>query len=180
MPEPVSVKPESHGTVEERLMVAFQKIERLYETLKRDDAAAFIVDLARELVPCEAAACALFSDGAEDLYIAAASGTAAGARLGERLPMSHGFLGFAIRSAQIAAVTEPARIYPQIDEVSRMHVSSVLAVPLTAGERSLGAVELLNAPSTEGFSSEDGDVLAYLCQSLGEHIVQSIEGREEG
>ena len=174
-PKPDAAPTGARRTIEERLMSAFQRIDQLYEILDQDDAAAFIVLLAREMVTCEAAACAFLLDGTAELYVAAASGVAADERLGERIPAPRGFLGFAIRSAQVASVTEPVRIYPQIDQVSRMHVTSVLAAPITAGERVLGAIELLNSPNAEGFSAEDGDLLAYLCQSLGEHIVQSVE-----
>jgi hypothetical protein len=170
---------EPQRSIEERLMAAFQRIEGLYGILDQDDAAAFIVQLARDLIPCQAGACALLVDGAAELHVAAASGVAADERRGERIPAPRGFLGFAIRSAQVAAVTEPARIYPQIDQISRMHVTSVLAAPVAAGERVLGAVELLNAPGADGFSVEDGDLLAYLCQSLGEHIAQSLESHAD-
>ena len=183
MPSPVRITraPKGFGpkdpAVEEKLIGAFERMQEIYQTTNYDEAAKVALGIVMDLIKCEAGCLALIAEDKFELYIAAARGVNAAKRLRKRLPATSGFLGFSTRTGQVATMTDPDNVYPEFSKLNGLDVANMLSAPIICGERTLGAIELLNSPREEGFSETEGDILAYIGQNLGSFMVTSLPER---
>ena len=149
---------------------AFESMETLYNAENHDEAANFALSLARRLIKCEAAICALLAPEQDELYIAAIDGAIPETRLGGRLSISDGLIGFCLRTGNVARSDQPKEIKASLLRETGLAVDNIMCAPITSGNRAIGAIELMNSLGDTGFSRDTADLLAYIANSLGEFI----------
>lgn len=160
--------------IDNLVVEAFESMESLYGTENHDDAAKFSLSLSRRLIKCEAAICALMAPGKVELYIAAIDGAIPETRLGARLSISDGLIGFCMRTSKVARSDNPNEIKESLLRETGLAVKSIMCAPITSNDQSLGTLELINSTSKSGFTREKADLLAYIANSLGEFIANSL------
>ncbi len=101
----------------------------------------------------------------EELVFAVVVGRAAEALQGRRIPISEGVAGWVVRHGKpaiIEATESDSRFSERIDGISGFTTESVIAVPLVAGGKVFGAIELLNRLDGHSFSAFDMRVLSTI------------------
>jgi hypothetical protein len=167
--------------IDDRMVVAFERIHELYGIRDHDQAAKLVIELCHELVDAEAGSCMLISPGRYELYIAAATGSAKEALLGRRISFTKGIVGFATRTSSVISCSDPEgdpRFDKSLDAISGFATRNILVAPISYEGHTLGAIELINSPHPGGFSQEDSNILSYLGGSFGEFIQTSLPSRE--
>jgi diguanylate cyclase (GGDEF)-like protein len=109
---------------------------------------------------------ALLVDGDRDeLVFAVVVGMAAENLVGKRIPIDEGVAGWVVRHGKPAIIETAAadpRFSPRIDALSGFKTESVIAVPLLAGGKVFGVIELLNRLDGRSFSAFDMRVLSTI------------------
>ncbi|MBN2340106.1 MAG: GAF domain-containing protein [Deltaproteobacteria bacterium] len=169
---PLSVK------IDNLVVDAFQSMEELYGSENHDEAAKFALSLSRRLIKCEAAICALMAPGKMELYIAAIDGAIPETRLGARLSLTDGLIGFCMRTGKVARSDKPHEIKESLLRETGLAVDSIMCAPITNNNQNIGTLELINSTSRSGFTREKADLLAYIANSLGEFLTSSLPPQE--
>ncbi|MBN2716328.1 MAG: GAF domain-containing protein, partial [Deltaproteobacteria bacterium] len=152
---------------------AFESMDELYNADNHDEACSFALALARRLIKCEAAICTLLAPEQDELYISAIDGAIPETRLGARLSLSDGLIGFCMRSGKVARSDQPKEIKASLLRETGLAVDNIMCAPVIANNRPLGAIELMNSVDAAGFTRETADLLAYIANSLGDFIEAS-------
>jgi signal transduction histidine kinase len=136
----------------------------LNSTLQIDELLSFLMDSAAQITEAEAASVLLWDDNRRELYIAATTTSTADLDLiGQRVPLDS-IAGMIMETQEILQVDDvhaDPRHYRKLDTAKGFETRSILGVPLTAKDRPIGVLEVLNKhrlPWTE----EDRDYLAIL------------------
>jgi signal transduction histidine kinase len=120
----------------------------LNSTLQLKPLLEFLMDAAAEITDTEAASVLLWDDQREELYIAATTThSAALALVGQSVPLNGSIAGEVVRALdviQIDDATQDPRHYGGLDASSGFQTCSILGVPLTARDRVIGVLEVLN------------------------------------
>lgn len=186
--EQLKKKNEALKASTEALSQAVLDLDLLYELEKSISSAGATDDLldkvlARALasVGAPAGSLLLVDDEAQgDLYFRSARGEKAEALRALKLPAGQGIAGYVADSGQTVRVAE-ASASPHYDKsVAKklgLAVGSVLAVPVVADGRRIGALELLNKKG--GFTAADERLATLLAAQAGRAIVLRRQ-REEG
>jgi GAF domain-containing protein len=129
-------------------------LERLLEvssllssTLNVDELLAMIMSSATELTGAETSSLLLVDEEAGELKIEVATGTPGEAVLRETVPAGRGIAGWVVEHGRPVMVADPQsddRFYREIDEKSGFETRSILAVPMTTRERTIGVIEVIN------------------------------------
>ncbi len=167
--------------IENKMVIAFERMQDIYAVRDHDRAAEFVLSLATKLIPCEAGSAMLMSPGNFELYVAAAYGPVADQLLNRKMSLTNGIVGFATRNAMLVSVSNPAadpRFDEDLDRETGYVTRNVLCAPVQYEGATIGAVELLNRFDGDGFTETDGNVLSYLCTSFAEYVVLSLPSRE--
>lgn len=119
----------------------------LNSTLQIDDLLSFLMDSAAQITEAEAASVLLWDDNRRELYIAATTTNTAGLDLiGQRVPLDS-IAGMIMESQQMLQVDDvhaDPRHYRKLDTAKGFETRSILGVPLTAKDRPIGVLEVLN------------------------------------
>src|SRR5256885_14577421 len=102
-----------------------------------------------------------------ELYFHAAVGEGADRLLGMRLRPGEGIAGWVAQHNQpllVPNVHADPRFASRFDKASRFHTKSILCVPLTFKERTLGVIELVNGPRDGAFGEEDLKILSTVAE----------------
>jgi PAS domain S-box-containing protein len=121
--------------------------QTIASSLDLDRVLTQITDEVRTLLNAEAASVLLYEPAKDELVFTAASSPALEVLLGVRMPADAGIAGWVFREGKAALVDNPQkdpRFYPRIDALTGMTTKSLLAVPLTHGERLVGVLEAIN------------------------------------
>jgi PAS domain S-box-containing protein len=173
---------------EEALQNELNKFRVLYELSlnmsaeKRiEDNLLFIVEKSRQLLKADTAYVALADDGNEFVYMHILSGIRTEAFKKMKLPYGKGLGGLVMKTRQGYIITdyfEHAGINHVVDDiVSEEGVVSGMAVPIQAGERSLGVLYVFNRRKTD-FSKSDLDTLYLLGNLAGVEIARQRMERD--
>ena len=102
---------------------------------------------------------ALLIDAAKDeLVFSAVIGKSADALTGQRMPINEGIAGWVAchgKPAIVEEVATDARFSDRLDKLTGFRTESVIAVPLRAGGKVFGVIELLNRFDGRAFSAYD-------------------------
>jgi signal transduction histidine kinase len=136
----------------------------LNSTLHFEELLSFLMDSAAQITESEAASVLLWDETRRELYIAATTTNSADLNLvGQRVPLDS-IAGMVMETQEILQVddvhTDP-RHYRKLDTTKGFETRSILGVPLSAKDRPIGVLEVLNKhhlPWTE----EDRDYLSIL------------------
>ena len=115
-------------------------------------------DLARDLTAADRCSVWLLDERTSEMWTKVAHGVRE-----IRVPQGTGIVGACVsadRTMIVNDVREDPRFLQHVDESSGYHTESVLAVPLRAGNRVIGAMQVLNKPG--GFSEHDAELLSFM------------------
>src|SRR3954464_3047780 len=103
----------------------------------------------------------------DELYFHAAVGAGSDKLLGMRLKPGEGIAGWVAQHTQpllVPDVHADKRFATRFDKASRFHTKSILCVPLTFKERTMGVIELVNGPRDGTFGEEDLKILSTVAE----------------
>jgi len=109
----------------------------------------------------------LLDEEKQELVFVEVQGSSRGPLLGYRLPVSQGIAGWVVthRTPELVPdVYQEPRFSPLVDQTTGFHTSSLICVPLLTGERTLGAIEVVNTRSGAPFTKKDLEVLELVAR----------------
>ncbi|MBZ0298127.1 MAG: GAF domain-containing protein [Anaerolineae bacterium] len=120
----------------------------LNSTLQLKPLLSFLMDTAADITDAEAASVLLWDHNRNELYFAATTTSTAELNLlGQPVPLENSIAGATMRTQAIVRVDdvhEDPRHYRKLDATRGFQTRSILAVPLTAKDRPIGVLEVLN------------------------------------
>jgi GAF domain-containing protein len=129
-------------------------LERLLEissllnsTLKLDELLGEIMSSATELTGAETSSLLLLDEEAGELTVEVATGSPGEAVARERVPAGQGIAGWVVENGEPLLVDNPKedpRFYGGIDDKTGFETKSILAVPMTTKDRTIGVIEVIN------------------------------------
>ncbi len=140
--------------ISRRLVAAEANIDKLLE---------LITASATDILDAEAGSLLLTAeDGSGDLEFKVAIGGSGGDLIGLRIPAGRGLVGEVALTGQPIIVSNAATDPRWSGELSKgsFHTTSVLAAPLSAQNRVIGVLEVLNKKSGRGFTNDDTELLS--------------------
>jgi signal transduction histidine kinase len=151
--------------------VPYRQLKRLVDlsmalnsTLELNELLELIVTTAAELLNCEAASILLYDERNPRLYFAAATGSNP-ARLAETpVPIDGSLAGTIFRTSQpliLNDVENDPRHYSLVSEHIKFKVKSLLGVPMSIRERTMGVLEAVNKRAG-GFETRDAALLSVM------------------
>jgi hypothetical protein len=167
--------------VSDRMITAFERMQEIFAVRHHDEAAAFVLSLSRELIPCESGRCMLMSPGKYELYTAATEGAAADVLKEQSPSLSKGIVGFTARNSATVVVNDPAgddRFDDGLEALGESSLRSLLCAPVQYEGHLVGMLELVNSSRDGGFNSNDTEILSYLGTSFAEYVSTSLPSRE--
>ncbi len=180
---PPMMAPDSLGDphIEDKMVQAFERMQEIYEAKTHDAAAGFALNLAQDLLDCEAGSCMVISPGKYELYVAAATGDHSEQLLGSKLSLNDGIVGFATRNGTVINVSDPAndsRFNSEVDASTGFTTRNIVCAPVQFEGRTIGALEMINSQRSDGFSQNDVNILSYVAGALAEYIDTSLPSRQ--
>jgi len=109
----------------------------------------------------------LLDEEKQELVFVEVQGSSRDQLLGYRLPVSQGIAGWVVTNRTpelVPDVYQEPRFSPLVDQTTGFHTSSLICMPLLAGERTLGAIEVVNTLSGAPFTKKDLDVLELVAR----------------
>lgn len=167
--------------VSDTMVTAFERMQDIFLLRHHDEAAAFVLSLARELISCESGSCVLMSPGKYEFYVSAVEGPGGDVLRSQRLSFGQGLIGFTAKSGVVVSVSAPnddARFDIEREGMSGSDIRNLLLAPLQYEGQNVGVIELLNSTQDDGFSADDANILSYLGTSFAEYICTSLPSRE--
>ena len=163
----------------QRRLEALERELAELEHLGRDihDACNFSLDIARAHTPCGAGSVLLIDARDRCLYFAAARGPKAAIVASQRIPLEVGIAGASIRQRQPVNVRDPGRdprFASSFADSIGYHPRSLLCVPIFAGNRAFGVIELLDREQREAFTDDDTEQLTLVARRLGDHFASLL------
>jgi hypothetical protein len=155
------------------MQAVFEKGQGVYAQADEKKAAAYMLDLAMQVVGCDAGAVFVSHVGGNDLYFAAARGPKAEAAMSFRVPMGVGIVGFSAQEGVALAVSnveQDPRFSKRISDSVGYKVHTIACAPAQISGRVYGAVELLNKKDGASFVMQDIDVLNYIAYTFADYL----------
>jgi nitrogen-specific signal transduction histidine kinase/DNA-binding response OmpR family regulator len=150
-----------------RLTALNRAIQAMIATLDPDEVLALAMAEARTMLDAEATAILLLDLATAELRLAAVAGAMADVPIDRRTPADVGIVGWVVENAQpvfIPNVPDDPRFSEQADNLIGPGARSLLAVPLTYRETTIGAILAVNRASG-GFDTHDCELLSTLAGS---------------
>lgn len=162
-----------------------------------DDLFGALTELARRTFGAAGCSVAVLDDATDELVFVAASGEGADRVVGMRLPSGEGLAGWAVTSGQpiaIEDVASDARFQQSFAGQTGYIPKSIVAMPLTTADRTVGVIELLDATGS-GYEQLEtvelfgrvaaqalaiADVFSHLGRSLFAAAAATTSGTELG
>ena len=162
---------------EDALAEVFQRAGEVHSRGSREEGLGFLLDLAMEKIRCESGSVFLARLGSGDLAFAVARGPKADQilRLGIRVPMGAGIVGFCTQENVCLAVSDAekdARFYRRVSEAIGYATRSLLCAPIGSAGRVHGALELVNKAGGAAFDRSDVAILSYLAHEAGSFLAR--------
>jgi len=170
------------GTAELNYPVLVKRLERLMEishglasTLDLGRLLRKIVDAARELTDTEASSILLFDSASGELRFEATTNLRVGDLEGVAVPLQNSIAGWVVTHAQPLVVPNTVldpRWNPTVDERTAFGTRSIIGVPLSARDQTLGVLEALNKRQG-AFNDDDVTTLQWLAAQAAVAIVNA-------
>jgi signal transduction histidine kinase len=151
--------------------IPYQQLKRLVElsmtlnsTLDLNDLLEMIVSTAAELLNCEAASILLYDERNPRLYFAAATGSSPIQLAETPVPIDGSLAGTIFRTSQhliLNDVEHDPRHYSLVSEHIKFKVKSLLGVPMSIRERTVGVLEAVNKRVGK-FDARDAALLSVM------------------
>ena len=146
----------------------------LASSLDLDEVLDLVVRNAADLLESEAGSLLLVDENSGDLVFRVSSGPVGERLIGSRVPAGKGIAGAAFsqnRPIISEDTRQDVRWYSALDSRAEFVTESVLAVPLNARGRTIGALEVVNRRGGRPFDEADGELLL----SFGAQAAIAIE-----
>ncbi len=162
-----SVSPSEKQTAEDVLTDVFMRVTELGSMKEIEEAMQFILDLAVDKVPCEAASVLRADLATGDLTFVVAKGPKSKELLKSKvvIPAGTGIAGFCSFegvSVAVSDVEKDPRFYSGVGEKIDYETKSLLCAPMMTHGRSFGCLQLINRKGGPQFAEHEVGVLAYL------------------
>ncbi len=145
-------------------MVAISRL--LNSTVDFNHLLQLIMDTATEILDAEAASILLVDERTGELFFAASSGTSQEMLQRIKVPVEGSLAGTIYKTGQPLIVNDAShdpRHYDGVDACfNSFQTRSLLGVPLTVRDRSIGVLEVVNKRDRQPFGDEDVDILFAL------------------
>jgi signal transduction histidine kinase len=151
-----------------RLNALSRATRAMIATLDPDEVLRLAMAEARTMLDAEATAVFLLDPASERLRLAAAAGATVDAPLGAHTPADAGIAGWVVQNAQPASVGDAQadpRFDAQVDGLVGADIRSLITVPLTYRETTIGVIEAVNKADHKDFDDHDRDLLTTLASS---------------
>ncbi|HET8628148.1 MAG TPA: GAF domain-containing protein [Thermomicrobiales bacterium] len=138
---------------------------RLNSLLNLPELLQTIMASAADLLGAETSSLMLLDEETNELTFEVATGEAGQEVKQLRVPADQGIAGWVLQHREPAVVGDVAsdpRFYGQIDQSSGFQTRSMLAVPLSIRDRTIGVVEVINKQGSEQFDARDQDIATAL------------------
>jgi len=158
---------------EELLAELFLRAPHVREKRTPAGGLGYLLDLAMEKVLCESGSVFLAADEGQLSFVVARGPKAADVmKLGAKLPMGTGVVGFCVQEAVAVAVSDAEkdhRFHRSVSEAVRYPTRSILCAPVAQAGRVFGAIELINKRQG-AFDEGDLAVLSYLAHQAASFL----------
>src|SRR5262245_4848199 len=168
--------PASDRSFEQRLRelaITNELIKTITSSLPLPDILRIVLDRIKTLTRAEALSLLLYDKQRDELMFAATETLREDVVVGMRVPPPTGIAGWVAhtgRSAVVNDVAKDPRFYDAVDRVMHFATHSVLAVPLTRGNRVIGVIEIANRYDGTSFSDDDLRDLERLSATVSQEI----------
>ena len=138
---------------------------RLNSLLNLPELLQTIMASATDLLGAETSSLMLLDEETNELTFEVATGEAGQEVKQLRVPADQGIAGWVLQHKEPAVVGDVAtdpRFYGRIDQSSGFQTRSMLAVPLSIRDRTIGVVEVINKQGSEQFDERDQDIATAL------------------
>lgn len=149
----------------ERLSRILEISQQLTSMLDLEPLLQEIIRAAAELTGTEAASIMLYDETIGELRFAAATGANSDQLANMRVPIEGSIAGSIFRSSRAMLITQAdqdPRHYDRIDQAIDFQTRTILGVPLSIKDRSIGVLEVINKCGDALFSEEDTQILSTL------------------
>lgn len=139
-----------------------------------------LLEAALEAVDSEDGSLQLLDEEKSELVFVDVHGASREALRGYRLPVSQGIAGWVAANRKPELVPDvrlEPRFSPLADQTSGFNTLSLMCVPLTDGERTLGVIEVVNSRSGEPFTQKDLELLLLAARLASLALVRAEGGR---
>ena len=133
-----------------------------------------ILTITMEAVSSENGTLMLVDEETHELVFVEVIGEARDTLLHFRLPEGQGIAGWVVENRKarlVADVRKDPQFSAKVDGITGFQTHSVICVPLVDGQRSIGAVEVINTSSGRPFSEADRDILQLVARLASVAIV---------
>jgi GAF domain-containing protein len=140
-----------------------------------------IVDATVRLFEAEAASIALFESDPDRLEFRVAAGPRGAGAVGMSVAPTHGIAGYVFSTGESLALSDVSTD-PRFDRAAAERTGyvprSIAAVPLLAGEETVGVLQVLDKHSAPTFTMRDMELLAVFANQAGEAIAATRVQRD--
>lgn len=160
----------------QRLLEAIEASGRAILPSSNRELLQSIVDAAARIFGAAAASIALLNEKDQMLEFKVSYGIGNENVVGMRLPMDKGIAGYVIMTGQPLAISnlqQDKRFNKDFAQTTGYVPKSILAMPMTYGERLIGVMEVLDKISSPSFGMKDMELLAMFAQQAAIAIHQS-------
>jgi GAF domain-containing protein len=144
--------------------------------LSDDELLKSIVEAAARLFHAAAASILLVNEAEQVLEFRVAYGASDRDLVGTKIPLNQGIAGYVVMTGQplaISNVRQDARFNQDFAKSTGYIPTAILAMPLRAGERVIGVMEVLDKDDASSFGMQDMDLLTLFARQAALAIDQS-------
>lgn len=159
-----------------RLLEAIEASGRAVLPQSNDDLLKSIVEAAPRIFNAAAASILLVNEQEQLLEFKVACGASNRDLVGMKFPLDQGIAGYVVMTGQplaISNVRQDARFNQDFARSTGYVPSSILAMPLLAGERVIGVMEVLDKINAASFGMQDMELLGMFAHQAAIAIDQS-------
>ena len=138
-------------------------------------AAAYTLEHPLDRVPSAAGAVLLIDPRARCLYVAAARGDGADARVSLQIPLDAPPYGRCLRSRRSLNLVDPLndeRFAPTLADRVHTDLKSWLCVPVVSGRKTFGVIELANRVDAARFTDDEETVMRRAARRFAAHLAR--------
>jgi hypothetical protein len=166
--------PPAGAAQDDRIADVFESLEALARMRTPVEALDFAMHLLETTIPAEATSACLYDINTDELRFVAVSGTGAMEMQGRGIPRGAGLFGQAVRAEHHSSLFKDVLVEPAFDPAvdSRVGVQprNALLRPIVHEHQLLGALQLINCKSADGFTAQDIHVMNYVAERLAEFL----------
>jgi K+-sensing histidine kinase KdpD len=147
---------------------------KLSSTLHLNDLLAMVMAVATDLTSTQTASILLLDDTTGHLHFAASTGGAIPEDI--IVPLDNSIAGWVVRhgrSVILGNVRSDSRFYATVDKDLQFVTESMLAVPLMANDKAIGALEVINKKNDEAYTSQDVALMEVLASQSAVAIMNA-------